>query len=73
MGRNSMSSNNISTLNKGPNKLGVNLMKTLVEQFMEKEGKQMPKTFKTMDLDKWVQWRQGKERNLEFEEWAKDG
>ncbi len=48
-------------------------MKTLVEQFMEKEGKEMPKAFKTMDLDKWILWRQGKIKDTEFEEWSKDG
>ena len=42
-------------------------MKTLVEKFMEEQGLPMPKNFKVQSLEEYVQWRQGKVRNAEFE------
>lgn len=42
-------------------------MKTLVEQFMEKEGKPMSPNFKIQSLEEYVLWRQGKIKNEEFE------
>lgn len=42
-------------------------MRTLVEQFMEEQGLPMPKNFKRQSLEEYVQWRQGKVKNAEFE------
>ena len=47
-------------------------MKTLVEKFMEKEGKPMPKNFKKMDMERWMAWRRGEVKDNEFEEWANE-
>lgn len=47
-------------------------MKTLVEQFMEEQGKEMPPQFKRMDMERWMAWRRGEVKDNEFEEWAKD-
>lgn len=42
-------------------------MKTLVEKFMEEKGKPMSPNFKAQSLEEYVQWRQGKVKNEEFE------
>lgn len=42
-------------------------MKTLVEKFMEEKGKPMSPNFKIQSLEEYIQWRQGKVKNEEFE------
>ena len=42
-------------------------MKTVVEQWMEEHGYKMSPNFKKQDIYKWIQWRQGKVEDKEFE------
>ena len=45
-------------------------MKTLVEKWMEETGRTMSPNFKRQSLERFVQWRQGKVKDQEFEsEW----
>lgn len=45
---------------------------TIVEQWMKEHGYQMSPKFKPMDMNKWIEWRQGKVESQEFDNWSTD-